>query len=386
MNIIAHLLLLISLTTAQEEEIQVLGPERVQEFHACVGSNAYIPWPLNVMSRTGHKTTVIYLFFQRWHSDKKMLIATFSGQHELTTYSHFKNRMIISSENSGIFLQQTSMDDAGTYTAQARVNNGQVWTRSTNLTVLLRPIIFGGRINVSKSEVILDSNSGNNCVNLTCGTLEYAGYPPVTFVWTTKLATLLMKTAADDFVSLAQICSPYTGDVVCSIAGFSSICTYDHVASVHIDLPELPSNRSTATKSAGVQDLALTIIMPILAVLVPLAILGVWVLSHIFKSYPQYREQRHLSDREPQVEIDIEENGATEQTHDNDGQSEEEGEQTEIKEDIGNIGEETSPNGMGNHNSQHHHDVGIIDDNTEDDEGKANEDKPLMNASISTAV
>ncbi|CAG5128840.1 unnamed protein product, partial [Candidula unifasciata] len=295
MNILAHLLFLASLSTAQDEEMPVLGADRVQEFHACVGSNAYIPWPLNVVSRTGHKSTVIYLFFQRWQSEKRILIATFSGHNELTTYSHFKNRLIVSSENSGIFLQQTSMDDAGTYTAQARVNKGQFWTRSTNLTILLRPIIFGGRLNVSKSEVVFDSSRRNHCVNLTCGTLEYAGYPPVTFVWTIKLKTLLMKTAVDDFVSTAQICSPHTGDVVCSIAGLASICTYDHVASIHIDLPDPPSNRSIPTKSAGTQDLALTIIMPILAVLVPLTILGVWVLSHIFKSYPQYRDQRHLS-------------------------------------------------------------------------------------------
>ncbi|CAG5128841.1 unnamed protein product, partial [Candidula unifasciata] len=85
--------------------------------------------------------------------------------------------------------------------------------------------------------------------------------------------------------------------------------------------------------------------------------------------------------REPQVEIDIEENGGTEQTHDNDGQSEGEDDHNEIKDGIGNIGgDETSPNGMGNHNSQHLHDViGGIDDTAEDDESRANEDKPLMN-------
>lgn len=48
----------------------------------------------------------------------------------------------------------------------------------------VRPIVYSGRLNISKSELSGRSSGKSHCVNVTCGTLEYAGYPPATLVWT----------------------------------------------------------------------------------------------------------------------------------------------------------------------------------------------------------
>ncbi|CAG5123322.1 unnamed protein product, partial [Candidula unifasciata] len=331
------------------EKLHIIGPERVQEFHVCVGTSAYIPWPLNVISRAGHRSTVINLIFQRRHSEKKVLVASLTGQRDLKADIHFRDRISLSSENSGVFLDKVSMEDDGTYFAQAHISNGQVWTRATNLTVHIRPIVYNGRLNVSQSEVTFHSIRNVHCINITCGTLEYAGYPPAKFVWTSK--TLSTKTATDDSASSVQICSPYVGEVTCSIAGFSSICTYDHASTVHLDLPGPSINTTVVAKSTSTQDLVLTIVMPILAVLVPLAVLGLWVLRHILRSNSQYREQEHFNHTEPQAEMDIGEPMPSDQ---NDEESDLEQTQIEVKFQVYDGDEDRIHNCLGANHAEYH--------------------------------
>lgn len=66
-----------------QEYFEVLGPDRIEEFHVCVGSTAYIPLPLNVVTRSGHESTIITLSFQPRNSEKVNVIASFNGRRKL---------------------------------------------------------------------------------------------------------------------------------------------------------------------------------------------------------------------------------------------------------------------------------------------------------------
>ncbi|BFZ22105.1 hypothetical protein BsWGS_25144 [Bradybaena similaris] len=396
MNIAVGVSLLLSLVTAYDEKLYVIGPDRIQEFHACVGTSAYFPWPVNVIARTGHRSTVINLIFQQRHSEKKTLVASLTGV-QLKADIHFRDRISVSSENSGVFLDRVTMDDAGTYFAQAHFSNGQVWTRATNLTVHLRPIVYNGRLNVSQSEVTYHPSKNIHCINITCGTLEYAGYPPAKFVWTGEEAkTLSTKTATDDSASSLQICSPYVGIVTCSIAGFSSVCTYDHVSTVHLDLPGPPINATVPVKSTSTQDLVLTIVMPILAVLVPLSVLGIWVLSHILRSNSQYREQQHFNHTEPHAEMDI---GEPMPSDHNDEESDGEPTQIEVKFQVYDTDDDLHlHNCLEPNHTDYHPDLtdefadeplSVAQDESTSQENygnRTNEERPLMDEVIGTVV
>ena len=48
---------------------------------------------------------------------------------------------------------------------------------------------------------------------------------------------LAQETAHDDTESMLEICGPFADRVFCSVGGFSSICTYDYVSYIDIDLP-----------------------------------------------------------------------------------------------------------------------------------------------------
>ncbi|GFN83013.1 hypothetical protein PoB_000951900 [Plakobranchus ocellatus] len=258
--------------------------DRVQDLHACVGTNAYIPWPLNIMTRRDHKATVITLTFQRRHSERKMMVASYSISQQLVATEPFKGRLTMSSEHSGAFLKRVGLHDDGLFTAQARSSKGRIWTRTTNLTVHVRPLVKGERLNVSKSE-ILSPDSGPaselHCVKLKCGFVDYAGYPPTHYIWQATSKVLAEETATDESVSMLELCGPFSDHVTCSIAGFSSTCTYDYVVSIFVDLPAPSTNTSQVASSGVSSDLILMVVVPLLAVGIPLVVLGVWVLSHL---------------------------------------------------------------------------------------------------------
>ncbi|XP_005095057.1 uncharacterized protein LOC101853152 isoform X2 [Aplysia californica] len=402
MNVVASFLfmaLLLLAIKAQKAKVEIIGPDRVQEFHACVGTTAYIPWPLNVLLRTGHKSPSISLTFRRRHSEKSNVIARFTERKEFQVETLFRGRLSVSSEMSGIFLKRVSFDDAGMYLAQATLDYGQVWTRSTNLTVHIRPIVIGGRLNLSQTESIAASGGQGHCVSLVCGTLEYAGYPPAQFAWSAPGKTLSGKTTSDDTASSVQVCSPFQGEVTCSLVGFSSVCTYDHVVSLHLDLPGPPANASSVHQSKVTRDLVLMIVMPVLAIALPLTILGIWVLSHLLKSYPQYREHRHYENHDPPVTGDVEGGGPPDQTvlltggggegdgdhvqnqphrmaSEQDRAEEEEEDNDNRKEDNGDESETDVKNGDIREEEEEEEDD--EQSQSSEDENKVNEEQPLM--------
>ncbi|XP_059178502.1 uncharacterized protein LOC131957756 isoform X2 [Physella acuta] len=394
MNKIAGVLLfMLTVIHAQDD---VLGLDRMQEFHGCTGSTAYIPWPITLLAQK----MIITLSFQRRHSEKNIVIATFNsiGKRELNIINRpLGERLVIAGEDSGIFLKGITFDDAGLYTAQAKLSHDQVWTRTTNLTVHVRPIPHNGRLNITRSEIITNYNKRTHCVNLTCGTLEYAGYPPAKFVWSVPSGILEVKVATDYSSSSVQICSPFYGEVTCSIAGYSSLCTYDLISKLHLDLPGPPNNGTSTQEASMTRDLVLMIVMPILAVILPVTVLAIWVLRYLLRARPRYRDE-HFKNRKADNEIDIEENLTTEQTqtHNNEDHSDLESE-TERKEEIRDSetdidsGNENNnidhilpvENDNESHNEEEEEEEEDDSDEESDDENRGNEERHLMEDSAS---
>ncbi|KAI8775947.1 hypothetical protein BgiMline_034189 [Biomphalaria glabrata] len=404
MDLFIAISLLLWTAVVADEYFEVLGPDRIEEFHVCVGSTAYIPLPLNVVTRSGHESTIITLSFQPRNSEKVNVIASFNGRRKLIIERPMVDRLSISDENLGIYLKKISIDDTGIYTAQARYTSDHQhhsWTRTTNLTVHVRPMIHNNKLNLTQSQVIVPYKR-KHCVNITCGTIEYPGYPPAKFVWAAPPRILEVKVATDDSSSSVQICSPFSGDVTCSIAGFASLCTYDHVVKMYLDLPGPPANSSSLEEATMTRDLVLMIVLPILAVAIPITILAIWVLRHLIRNRQQYnRNHPHLANAKPKVEVDIEENRVTEHALDNIEEESETGSQTERKEEIPDTDNEEH-SGNENNNDEHDHHArgdhqqeddeddsdedGSEDDESSDDENKAGEEHPLMEVSMSSVV
>ncbi|KAH9489270.1 hypothetical protein Btru_056980 [Bulinus truncatus] len=394
MKILIGISFLLWTFVASDEFIEVLGPDRIEEFHVCVGTTAYIPLPLNVIARAGHESTIITLSFQRRHSEKTQVIATFNGKRRLVIEKPLAERLSISEENSGIYIKKISIDDSGIYIAQARnfhEHQYQLWTRTTNLTVHVRPIIHNNKLNLSQSEIIVPYNKKKHCLNITCGNIEYAGYPPVKFFWAAPPRVLDVKVASDDSSSSVQICSPFSGEVSCSIAGYSSLCTYDHVVKMHLELPGPPANSSVLHEATLTRDLVLMIILPILAVAIPVTILGLWIVRHLLRNRPRHRDQPRIANAKPKNEVDMEENRVPEQSPNTIEELSDAESQTERKEEISDTDDEEESVHENNNDEHIPHAEGSEgrhndddDDDDDDEEGGDEEDEsggehqPLM--------
>ena len=61
------------------------------------------------------------------------------------------------------------------------------------------------------------------------------------------------KNAKDDLTSSAEVCGPFQGEVTCALAGYSSLCTADHIATIQLDL----AGESSLFDSAIIRSLRL---------------------------------------------------------------------------------------------------------------------------------
>ncbi|CAL1529441.1 unnamed protein product, partial [Lymnaea stagnalis] len=91
-------------------------------------------------------------------------------------------------------------------------------------------------------------------------------------------------------------------------------------------------NSSSVHDATVTRDLVLMIIMPILAVTIPVTILVLWLLRHFMRSHSHYRGQDHYGNRKPD-DVDVEDNMIMIQTPNNGEESDGES-QTERKEAI----------------------------------------------------
>ncbi|RUS79179.1 hypothetical protein EGW08_013058 [Elysia chlorotica] len=328
-SLVCWLLCLVLARVASDQSSLTVQSQRIQELHACTGTSAYIPWPMKVMSRSGHTATVITLSFRERRGFRDTEIASYTLKNKLVGKHRYKERLEMSEEHSGVFLKSVGLADDGIFTAQARTASGRVWTRSTNLTVHVRPVIKGEKLTVGKAELLSPGASPKlHCVKLTCGLLEYIGYPPTHYVWQSQSKVLAVEAAQDDVESVLELCGPFQEEVTCSIGGFSSICTYDYVGSIFVDLPAPLTNTSEVVSAAVSNDLVLMIVAPVLAVGIPLCILAAWLLSHLMGD----RRRRAWSSQPNHGEgTDIEDNMLT-------NQSLQAGDRSEEDEDVDTIG------------------------------------------------
>ena len=65
---------------------------RIQELHACTGTSAYIPWPLNIVKRTGHPANVIKLSLRPRHAKEKIDVALYTRNEKLIGLNQYRER------------------------------------------------------------------------------------------------------------------------------------------------------------------------------------------------------------------------------------------------------------------------------------------------------
>ena len=66
----------------------MIGPERLNEYHACQGNTVYIPWPFSIISKKDSDSPKMEVRFQERNSERSQLIATFDERQKLRVGTH----------------------------------------------------------------------------------------------------------------------------------------------------------------------------------------------------------------------------------------------------------------------------------------------------------
>ncbi|GFS08544.1 hypothetical protein ElyMa_004759000 [Elysia marginata] len=89
---ICFLLSIVLVGASADQSSLPIQLDRIQHLHACTGTSAYIPWPMNIMEREGHKGTTITLSFRARLARDSLEIASYSVGRQLVSKSIYRRR------------------------------------------------------------------------------------------------------------------------------------------------------------------------------------------------------------------------------------------------------------------------------------------------------
>ncbi|KAK7105690.1 uncharacterized protein [Littorina saxatilis] len=186
--------------------------------HRCVGHDVTFPWSYV----TERDENVMAVF---WFSDKNGTIATLFANHFMTSSDR-----LTSVPNAGITLSGLTTDDVGIYGVHVRLyNNKQLKTHVINLVVVDPPTTTDGQLRIDQKSHNASSTGHDSCeptIQLRCGQILSAGFPPVSVEWTGPEGEKLTPTDYQDGFFLLDLPSNYKGgNYTCSLVLDAEVST-----------------------------------------------------------------------------------------------------------------------------------------------------------------
>nr|QBA18368.1 VIgL family SRCR-related protein [Littorina littorea] len=178
--------------------------------HRCVGHDVTFPWSYV----TERNENVMAVF---WFSDKNGTIATLFANHFMTS-----SERLTSVPNAGITLSGLTTEDVGIYGVHVRLyNNKQLKTHVINLVVVDPPTTTDRQLRIDQQSHNASSTGHDSCdpkIQLRCGQILSAGFPPLSVEWTDPEGEKLTSTDYQDGFFLLGLPSDHKGgNYTCSL-------------------------------------------------------------------------------------------------------------------------------------------------------------------------
>ncbi|XP_070202703.1 uncharacterized protein [Littorina saxatilis] len=239
----------------------------------CDGASASFSWPCNFQYDLTKTMTLVF----KGLDGKSHLLATITGNGSVTVSKEFSSR-VRPRGTSGVHMDGVGILDSGVYVTTAEFNNGTVVDRHFTLNVHMPPLLKQNALTASIT------NTSQGCQTITCGHIIFYGFPPVSLDWNTPQRS--QRHEATDGESAVHGCPLLPGNYTCRLTGPALTCgklpEMSVMASVVIPIPAGMAKEVAAKAAKAEQlELVLMIVVPIASVMLPLVILGLWVLSHL---------------------------------------------------------------------------------------------------------
>lgn len=241
----------------------------------CDGDTATFSWPCDLAYDLARVMTLTFNGF----SNQDQVIATIDSTGKVTIPAEYSNR-VTTRGTTGIRLENVRILDSGSYLTTATFANGTVIKRKFTLNVRVPPLLKENRL-----KMVLHSSSPK-CHTLTCGSIVFPGFPAVAFHWQTPKGNHAEDPS--EGASTLHGCPLLPGNYTCQVISSALACGQYHAASSSVTslsaslMLSAKTVKEIAASEAENEDkeLILMIMIPIVAVMTPLIILGVWLLSH----------------------------------------------------------------------------------------------------------
>ncbi|XP_025115108.1 uncharacterized protein LOC112576687 isoform X1 [Pomacea canaliculata] len=272
--------------------IEYLGNlhESTRTVTGCDNKQVSIQWPCNIQYDMVKRMTLTVTKSQ----SKVEHIASITSDGNVTIPQRY-TKHVRARGTSGVLLTEAAVLDSGQYLTEVEYWNGSLIYEDFFLCIYVPPLILYDALNIS---VVKESE---HCQSIICGQVIFSGFPAVSFIWETPKAGQTQTVSGSH--SKIHGCPLASGTYKCRLEGPATKCldnSYSLEASVFINsslVSEMTSQfifiSCSIDGELGVKGrLALLILVPMAAVLVPAIVLGVWILRHMLSS-PQRSETHH---------------------------------------------------------------------------------------------
>ncbi|KAL8593100.1 hypothetical protein ACOMHN_018026 [Nucella lapillus] len=243
---------------------------------ACEGKTATFSWPCDLAYDLVKVMTLTFKGF----SSEGQVIVTINSTGRVTISGEYSDR-VTKRGTTGIHLERVGILDSGTYLTTATFTNGTVIKREFTLNVQVPPLLKGNQLKVTVH------SGGQTCHTVTCGTVLFPGFPALSFHWQTPEGSHSQDSS--EGVSTLHGCPLLPGNYTCQVTTSALACGNNYASSssavASLSASKMFLDRTVkdlAAKEASEanKELILMIVVPIVTVMTPVVILGVWLLSH----------------------------------------------------------------------------------------------------------
>ncbi|XP_076449022.1 uncharacterized protein LOC143285544 [Babylonia areolata] len=250
----------------------------------CDGEAASFSWPCDLAYDLAKVMTLTFKGF----STKGQQVAAIDGAGRVDVSEEYSSR-VTARGTTGVRLSNVGISDSGVYLTTATFANGTIMEREFTLNVQVPPLLKENQLTV----VLEGPRSG--CQSVRCGSVLFPGFPALSFHWQTPEGTQQAESPRAG-LSMVHGCPLAPGNYTCRVTGSALTCgkhytmsgsTLSLSASLRLsaDTSELERAASSLEEKER-REMVLVIVVPIVAVMTPLLILGVWLLSHAVTDCP----------------------------------------------------------------------------------------------------
>lgn len=252
----------------------------------CDGGQATFSWPCDVPYDLVDSMTLT----NSWSGREGGSVATIFSNGSVSVAETLSDRITVRG-TTGVHMSGISIRDAGTYLINGQYQNGtSITTHYISLSVHVPPLLESGELRLQMS------NISKHCQALTCGSLVFQGYPPVSLTWKTPVTHQTKRDPASGDGGVVKGCPLAAGTYTCHMTGEATHCLGQESLvekDVFVNISWVKEN-----PSENMHNTLLIITVSAAAVLFPLIILALWVLSHMLTKRPTYRELQRSSSSE----------------------------------------------------------------------------------------